>query len=172
MQFIFSENNAVIASSPFQNGVKFTLLGGATATLAGADGTPKKGARPCPGWFTTLLTKEGKEKIGGKTPKEFYETLKGNYEELGACFEFLFASSLIKGKMLPDGSIQEPQGSLTPLWVRYLAAHRGEGMIDVLNGFRDEVVADKEILVRRDKGTFVARDGSQYIGESLSFDLQ
>lgn len=172
MQFIFSENNAAITSSPFQNGVAFTLLGGATATLAGSDGLPKKGARPCPGWFTSILTAKGKEKIGDKTPKELYESLKGDFGALGECFEFLFASSLIKGKMLPDGSIQEPQGTVTPLWVRHLSNKRGEGAIDTLNSFIIEVVKDKDILVRREKGVFIARDGSQYIGESLAFDLQ
>lgn len=172
MQFIFSENNAAITSSPFQNGVGFTLLGGATATLAGSDGLPKKGARPCPGWFTSILTAKGKEKIEGKTPKDLYESLKGDFGALGECFEFLFASSLIKGKMLPDGSIQEPQGTVTPLWVRHLSDKRNEGAIDTLNSFIREVVKDKDIIVRREKGVFIARDGSQYIGESLAFDLQ
>ena len=172
MQFIFSENNAAITSSPFQNGVGFTLLGGATATLAGSDGLPKKGARPCPGWFTSILTAKGKEKIKDKTPKDLYESLKGDFGALGECFEFLFASSLIKGKMLPDGSIQEPQGTVTPLWVRHLSDKGNEGAIDTLNSFIREVVKDKDIIVRREKGVFIARDGSQYIGESLAFDLQ
>lgn len=172
MQFIFSENNAAITSSPFQNGITFTLLGGATATLAGNDGLPKKGARPCPGWFVSILTSKGREKLGNSTPKELYGSLKGDFEALGECFEFLFASSLIKGKMLPDGTIQDPNGSLTPLWIKHLSTKRGEGAIDVLNSFITDVVKDKNILVRREKGTFVARDGSQYIGESLAFDLQ
>lgn len=177
MQFIFSENNAAITASPFQNGVKFTLLGGATATLAGADGLPKKGARPCPGWFTSLLTSKGQEafeNFKGKEDKsltEFYNSLKGDYGVLGDYFEFLFASSLVKGKMLPDGSIQDPQGTVTPLWLKHLTANKGKGAIDVLNSFKDSL-SNKEILVRRDKGVFVARDGSQYIGESLAFDLQ
>ena len=172
MQFIFSENNAAITSSPFQNGVTFTLLGGAIATLAGNDGLPKKGARPCPGWFTSILTSKGQEKLGDKTPGEFYESLKGDFEALGECFEFLFASSLIKGKMLPDGSIQDPQGTLTPLWIKHLSDKRGKGAMDTLNSFITDVVKEKNILVRREKGTFIARDGSQYIGESLAFDLQ
>lgn len=172
MQFIFSENNAAITSSPFQNGTTFTLLGGATATLAGSDGLPKKGARPCPGWFTSLLTSKGREKIGDKNPKEFYESLKENFGALGECFEFLFASSLTKGKMLPDGSIQDPQGTVTPLWIKHLSDKRGEGAITLLNSFITDVVKDRNILVRREKGVFIARDGSQYIGESLAFDLQ
>lgn len=172
MQFIFSENNAAITSSPFQNGVAFTLLGGATATLAGNDGLPKKGARPCPGWFISILTSKGQERLGDKTPRELYESLKGDFEALGECFEFLFASSLTKGKMLPDGSIQDPQGTLTPLWIKHLSDKRGEGAMDILSSFITDVVKDKNVLVRREKGTFIARDGSQYIGESLAFDLQ
>lgn len=172
MQFIFSENNAAITTSPFQNGITFTLLGGATATLAGSDGLPKKGARPCLGWFTDILTAKGKEEIGDKTPKDFYESLKGDFGTLGECFEFLFASSLIKGKMLPDGEIQEPQGTLTPLWVKHLSENRGRGAIDTLNSFITDVVKGQTLLVRRERGTFIARDGSQYIGESLAFDLQ
>ena len=172
MQFIFSENNAAITSSPFQNGVAFTLLGGATATLAGNDGLPKKGARPCPGWFISILTSKGQEKSGVLSPGELYESLKGDFEALGECFEFLFASSLTKGKMLPDGSIQDPQGTLTPLWIKHLSDKRGEGAMDILSSFITDVVKDKSVLVRREKGTFIARDGSQYIGESLAFDLQ
>ena len=172
MQFIFSENNAAITSSPFLNGVAFTLLGGATATLAGNDGLPKKGARPCPGWFISILTSKGQERLGDKTPRELYESLKGDFEALGECFEFLFASSLTKGKMLPDGSIQDPQGTLTPLWIKHLSDKRGEGAMDILSSFITDVVKDKKVLVRREKGTFIARDGSQYIGESLAFDLQ